>query len=175
MQRQHLPLRTGIRFREPGEKFWHDLPSIIDQGSKKVSRVQFLLANGTAVGRRSGGALQRRRVAAARRSRATFTHAATEQETEQELLHCWRSMALPFSERRTGVVSQEGDAPSREEWGEPKKRNALNANQMDGVNGGGMDWVSGEAARSPLFIHGLQGRGGGLASAPPPASSRCSY
>lgn len=73
------------------------------------------------------------------------------------------------------MVSQEGDAPSREEWGEPKKRNALNANQMDGVNGGGMDWVSGEAARSPLFIHGLQGRGGGLASAPPPASSRCSY
>ena len=52
MQRQHLPLQSGSRFREARRNFWHDLPRIIDQGSKTPSRVPFLLVLDTTSCRR---------------------------------------------------------------------------------------------------------------------------
>jgi len=52
MQRQHLPLQRGSRFREARRNFWHDLPRIIDQGSKTPSRVPFLLVLDTTSCRR---------------------------------------------------------------------------------------------------------------------------
>ena len=149
MQRQHLPLQSGSRFREPRKIFWHDLPWIIDQGSKTPSRVPFLLVLDTTSCRRGRRSPQPDMIRKGRHYNAGCGGGSPEQrnvhaprngarERERELLHCWRSIALPFSERRTGVPMEGGALlPKR---GRPKKRNALNANQMDGVNGGGMDW-----------------------------------
>ena len=158
------PLQSGSRFREPRKIFWHDLPWIIDQGSRTPSRVPFLLATSSyRRGRRPSqsdmirrGALQRRRRLAGTAQR--FAHAGTEQEREQELLHCWRSIALPFSERRTGVP-EEGGAPS--ELGETQETQRTKRKSNGRGERGWNGLVSGEAAPGALFIHGLQGRGWG--------------
>uniref|UniRef100_A0A0A8ZZG7 Uncharacterized protein n=1 Tax=Arundo donax TaxID=35708 RepID=A0A0A8ZZG7_ARUDO len=48
MQEQHLSLHSH-QVQRTREKNWHDLHWIIDQGSKKPSRVQLLLATGSMV------------------------------------------------------------------------------------------------------------------------------
>lgn len=156
MQRQHLPLHSdGGSFIEPRKKNWHDLPWIVHRSGVQEAKRSLVHSSYLLPAAPSSHSDMIRALhdpAAFRRSSAPFTHAGADGRIRGERSRA-RAPPLQLQPYRRSIrlhyLPPRGEGTTKEVLLLPSKlqreqrhppRNELNANQIDGVNGGGMDW-----------------------------------